>query len=1356
MMAGFGSRQLTFDAPTAPSIGPPAGLLDLYGAALETQRAQKNAFWIEDEREKAYDAHAAMVRAETGIELPNPVRQKRNALNVPGIANPGALATRLTGYSPMGVVFEDQYQAEIEKLATQHPDKAGLLRPDQRPDFAVVERAAKAERSEADLVERRGGSWWLFTDPLALAAQFTGSMRGMIEDPLNALMLTVGPTRAVGLGGRALAWSAVKNGVANAGVEATQQPFVQSWRKRAGLESGLTHALGDIGMAFAFGGAVDLGVRAGYRGIGRARGWTPELAAEGGVKKWNSRQPANDAAPGTLPAGGQPGEAPVAAPARGRIEPEDALDQSARTAPPSSRIRQAVDGDMDSLHMVAKEAGVDRDPAYRGARRAAEIDDALIPPPPKGMDPDAHQAALQQAARASVDPNEPPPFLPPREAEAFSALSEKGQAAVLEAGRRQEQLIGLLRSEEGQQAEARLKSGTADPVDVAATIRDMSALDTADLPRTPGIEMGRELARLSDEAFARIENGHAPPEHGQVVARMVPNPHDHATALDMLARARPADVTEARAVISDFLQRPNPAVHEAVLGVDGPAARRQGDGINDPAGPEAKAQTETLRRDLTANLARPDMIDKLRLSLREAPALDMSPAARKARAEAMGFDTSKVWYHGTSATFEAFVLGSKGRPWSKNVGVFVSEDTRTSEKYARSAAVKDRLKAYLAVEQENAKRWFWQSKEPLPDFVHGLDGQRLDLYVRPGRQAVIDAAQFASETDRVAREIQRLKSSGYDSVIIRGNEDNPAGPLQNGRYPDELVVFDPANLRSVNADFDPAKGDSATLMARLTSTEYTPAFARAQAQLRDDIIAQAVKTLPPSVRIKVEDRIRIGAYELNGYYSRRDNILAVALDAEADPTFRHERIHALRAHELFTDAEWRLLTERANKDGMRAEIGREDLAQYRHLYGRQIALDRIATRIDPELAKLGWTTLEPHLVKAGLYDPKDPRGSLTRAGLWDEARLQGMLDEEAVAKLAERWQAGERFGARIDRVLERVMQFLEAVRNVLAGHGFHTVDDVFRRIETGEVGMRKHREHTLPGGAKVRGVLIRDLMASIKAFHGSPHDFDKFSLDKIGTGEGAQAFGHGLYFAENAKVAESYRNGLSGGEILAADGMPTGHADVDFELANRFGGNWEAFKRYHGGPLATSELARKIAELDARGGVTFKPAGSIYEVRLNLEQSDLLDWSAPLAEQPDAVRKLAQTMQRDLEAKVLGETDGVSDNYLHELTGADLLYEVQRKITGLRVTDEHALGAFEDVNSPAVTKVLQEYGLKGISYFDGQSRGTGAGTRNYVVFDDSLIEIVAKDGMPVDPLKADTTAAKRAGELGQMAEACKL
>ena len=55
----------------------------------------------------------------------------------------------------------------------------------------------------------------------------------------------------------------------------------------------------------------------------------------------------------------------------------------------------------------------------------------------------------------------------------------------------------------------------------------------------------------------------------------------------------------------------------------------------------------------------------------------------------------------------------------------------------------------------------------------------------------------------------------------------------------------------------------------------------------------------------------------------------------------------------------------------------------------------------------------------------------------------------------------------------------------------------------------------------------KDRMFAIRAFHGSPHDFDRFDLSRIGTGEGAQAFGFGLYFAENELTAKSYQVGLA-------------------------------------------------------------------------------------------------------------------------------------------------------------------------------------------------------------------------------------
>ena len=67
----------------------------------------------------------------------------------------------------------------------------------------------------------------------------------------------------------------------------------------------------------------------------------------------------------------------------------------------------------------------------------------------------------------------------------------------------------------------------------------------------------------------------------------------------------------------------------------------------------------------------------------------------------------------------------------------------------------------------------------------------------------------------------------------------------------------------------------------------------------------------------------------------------------------------------------------------------------------------------------------------------------------------------------------------------------------------------------------------LVSGGSFAAPAERDALgAGIRAFHGSPHDFDAFDMSKIGTGEGAQVYGSGLYFAENPKTAKAYRDAL--------------------------------------------------------------------------------------------------------------------------------------------------------------------------------------------------------------------------------------
>ena len=70
--------------------------------------------------------------------------------------------------------------------------------------------------------------------------------------------------------------------------------------------------------------------------------------------------------------------------------------------------------------------------------------------------------------------------------------------------------------------------------------------------------------------------------------------------------------------------------------------------------------------------------------------------------------------------------------------------------------------------------------------------------------------------------------------------------------------------------------------------------------------------------------------------------------------------------------------------------------------------------------------------------------------------------------------------------------------------------------------------------------------AGFKAYHGTPYRFDEFDLEKIGTGEGAQAYGWGLYFATKKEVAEWYREGQNDNKVyVGGDLMEPGNPDFD-------------------------------------------------------------------------------------------------------------------------------------------------------------------------------------------------------------------
>jgi len=106
-----------------------------------------------------------------------------------------------------------------------------------------------------------------------------------------------------------------------------------------------------------------------------------------------------------------------------------------------------------------------------------------------------------------------------------------------------------------------------------------------------------------------------------------------------------------------------------------------------------------------------------------------------------------------------------------------------------------------------------------------------------------------------------------------------------------------------------------------------------------------------------------------------------------------------------------------------------------------------------------------------------------------------------------------------------LMQGVNLVKEVIPGIGdIKAAQDTRTSWNAGNTLMSALNAASIVPGvgalARIGGNAAIPLMT---AFHGTPHRFSKFDMSKIGTGEGAQAYGHGLYFAESEGVAKSYQ-----------------------------------------------------------------------------------------------------------------------------------------------------------------------------------------------------------------------------------------
>lgn len=245
-----------------------------------------------------------------------------------------------------------------------------------------------------------------------------------------------------------------------------------------------------------------------------------------------------------------------------------------------------------------------------------------------------------------------------------------------------------------------------------------------------------------------------------------------------------------------------------------------------------------------------------------------------------------------------------------------------------------------------------------------------------------------------------------------------------------------------------------------------------------------------------------------------------------------------------------------------------------------------------------------------------------------------------------------------------------------------------------------------------------------KAYHGSPYTFDNFDLGAIGTGEGNQAHGWGLYFAQDKKIAENYKDilGANSGEVITGktkykineDGdwydENTGNIIDDINPlsmaltevletgnSNKAIEHLQEFIKSKEGKTAQTVIsqvkrAKEAIKLLKKNEFAGHEQKTAFEVEIP-EDNELIDEFKNINEQPKKVQTAIRKAWKEI---------GYKPSALQYMSGREFYKQLASELGGEKAASEK----------------LNSLGVKGITY-DGLVDG-----KCFVVFDDKAIQII--------------------------------
>jgi hypothetical protein len=248
------------------------------------------------------------------------------------------------------------------------------------------------------------------------------------------------------------------------------------------------------------------------------------------------------------------------------------------------------------------------------------------------------------------------------------------------------------------------------------------------------------------------------------------------------------------------------------------------------------------------------------------------------------------------------------------------------------------------------------------------------------------------------------------------------------------------------------------------------------------------------------------------------------------------------------------------------------------------------------------------------------------------------------------------------------------------------------------------------GGLLSRAVPTGDVggLLGINVFHGGPNRWapepgfpqGRPRLDKVGTGESGQAYGHGFYSAEAPDVAKSYTPRDMDAEDAIMQRYKQAEAAGDYEAMSI----WED-ALMHETPSEIraryadpdyDEMTRATANRVADELETIPTSSAFYKLDIpDADAAKFLDYDAPIS--GDLAKKLNEhpTVQR------LNKEFETENFYKPDQTGGDVYADLARKLAGAKRPNEF--------NSKAASEIFRDLDIPGLKYYDQGSRGVIGG-----------------------------------------------